>query len=73
MSQYRRFRGKNLNHMRRLAKEYPDIEFVQEVLAQITWYHTITLIEKVKDGKIRSWNIRKTIENGWILNVLAVK
>lgn len=34
--------------MRKFASEYQDIVFVQQVVAQITWYHNITLIEKVK-------------------------
>jgi len=35
--------------MRKLAEEYPDFKFVQEVLAQITWYHNIILLDKIKD------------------------
>ena len=29
---------KNLKYIRKFAKDYPGFEFVQEVLAQITWY-----------------------------------
>jgi predicted nuclease of restriction endonuclease-like (RecB) superfamily len=43
---------------------------VQESLAQITWYHHITLIEKVKNLEKRQWYIKKTIEYGWSRNVL---
>ena len=28
-------------------KEYPDFEFLQEVLAKITWYHSIYFISKI--------------------------
>ncbi|MBB6632068.1 hypothetical protein KPL25_07090 [Clostridium algidicarnis] len=57
--------------MRKFAEEYKQIGFVQEVLAQITWYHNITLIEKIKDKDMRDWYVNKTIENGWSRNTLV--
>ena len=42
------FSTRNLKYMRAFAFSYPDETFVQEVLAHITWYHHITLLEKVK-------------------------
>lgn len=33
------FSPRNLKYMRRFAEAYPDEPIVQEVLAQITWYH----------------------------------
>ena len=44
---------------------------MQEVLAQITWYHNLTLLEKVKRPEERLWYARKTVENGWSRNVLV--
>ena len=43
---------------------------MQEPLAQIPWYHHLTLLEKVKNKSEREWYIYKTIENGWSRNVL---
>jgi predicted nuclease of restriction endonuclease-like (RecB) superfamily len=40
------FSPRNLKYMRRYAETYPDEPIVQEVLAQITWYHNITILEK---------------------------
>lgn len=57
--------------MRKFAEEYNDIQFVQEVLAQITWYNNITLLEKVKIIEERTWYINKIIENGWSRNTLV--
>lgn len=57
--------------MRKFALEYKEIEFVQEVLAQITWYQNITLLEKVKEIDKRIWYIDKIIENGWSRNTLV--
>lgn len=65
------FSERNLKYMRKFAEEYKEIEFVQEALAQITWYHNITLIDKVKNLNERMWYINKTIENGWSRNVLV--
>lgn len=50
--------------------ENEKVEFVQEALAQITWYHHITLLDKVKEPKNRLFYIQKTIENGWSRNVM---
>jgi len=65
------FSPRNLKYMRKFAEEYKEIEFVQEALAQITWYHNITLIEKVKDKDKRIWYVNKIMENGWSRNTLV--
>lgn len=46
---------------------------MQEALAQITWYHNITLLDKLKTVKERLWYAQKTIENGWSRNVLVLQ
>ncbi len=58
--------------MRAFAEAWPVEQFVQEALAQITWYHNIAIVEKVRDLKEREWYIHKTIEHGWSRNVLAL-
>ena len=35
------FSPRNLNYMRAFALTWPDRRIVQEVLAQITWYHNL--------------------------------
>ncbi|MDT3694981.1 MAG: PDDEXK nuclease domain-containing protein [Ignavibacterium sp.] len=45
-------------------------KFVQGTLAQLSWYHHTTLLDKVKDPEIRLFYIEKTIENGWSRNVM---
>lgn len=42
---------RNLKYMAKFAARFPNREFVQEALAQITWYHHIALMDKVKFGK----------------------
>lgn len=64
------FSVRNLKYMKKIAVEYPNFGFVQEVLAQITWYHNVILMDKVKDIEERKWYISQTIKNGWSTNVL---
>lgn len=65
------FSARNLKYMRAFARAWPDEVFVQEVLAQITWYHNITLLEKLDLPSDRVWYARKAIENGWSRNILT--
>ncbi|HEY9879442.1 MAG TPA: PDDEXK nuclease domain-containing protein [Leptolyngbyaceae cyanobacterium] len=67
------FSSRNLKYMRAFADAYPDEQFVQEVLAQITWYHNIALLEKLKEPELRLWYARKTAENGWSRDILALQ
>ncbi len=61
---------RNLKYMARFAAEYP-IEIVQEVLAQITWYHNLTLMDKIDNPETAVWYAKKAIQNGWSRNVLV--
>lgn len=65
------FSPRNLKYMRAFAEAYPNEPIVQEVLAQITWYHNIALIEKLKSPEERLWYAQKTVEHGWSRNVLV--
>ena len=65
------FGPRNLKYMRLFAQEYPQEEIVQEVLAQLTWYHNITLLDKVKNSTERLWYVQKAVENGWSRNVMV--
>lgn len=65
------FSPRNLKYMRAFAEAYSDETFVQEVLAQITWYHNITLLSKVGDPAELEWYLRQTVKNGWSRNLLV--
>lgn len=69
--QMKGFSIRNLKYMRGFAAAYPEEAFVQEALAQITWYHNITLLSKVKDSREREWYVRQTIQLGWSRDVLV--
>jgi predicted nuclease of restriction endonuclease-like (RecB) superfamily len=46
-------------------------EFVQGMLAQLSWYHHITLLDKVKDKELRNFYIQQTVQGGWSRDVMV--
>ena len=79
------FSVRNLKYMRSFAEAYPEFpivqvplaqsknEFVQVSLAQITWYHHISLLTKVKDVKERAFYIAETANNEWSRDVMLLQ
>ncbi|WP_027389478.1 PDDEXK nuclease domain-containing protein [Chrysiogenes arsenatis] len=67
------FSPRNLKYMRAFAKAWPDLEFVQAVLAQLPWYHQLALLDKLKSNEVRTWYAQKAIENNWSRNVLVMQ
>lgn len=65
------FSTRNLKYMQKFAVTYHDFEFVQQVAAQLPWFHNCVLIDRVKDNKERKWYIQQTIQNGWSRNILV--
>lgn len=62
---------RNLKYMSKFAELFSEEEIVQEALAQITWYHHVTLMDKVKDHDQYIWYAKSTAKNGWSRNVLV--
>lgn len=46
-------------------------QFVQGMLAQLSWYHHITLLDKVKDRDTRLFYIQETVQGGWSRDVMV--
>ena len=67
------FSVRNLKYMKKIAEEYPDFEFVQQVVAQIPWGHNIILMDKVKNREERKWYIKQSIINGWSRSLLTMQ
>lgn len=66
------FSRRNLYLMRQLYLTYKGAEkFVQQLAAQIPWWHNVVILEKVKDPKAREYYLRASVENGWSRNVLV--
>ena len=53
------FSSHNLKYMRAFSEAYPEEQFVQQVAAQIPWFHNCLLLDKVKDTGCKGKN--KTI------------
>ena len=67
------FSPRNLKYMRAFAEAWPDIQFVQEVLAQLPWYHQIALLDKLPGPETRRWYAAKAIEHNWSRNILVMQ
>jgi len=79
------FSLRNLKYMRAFAEAYPqypivqvplalsNTEFVQVPLAQITWYHHISLIAKVKEQNERAFYIIETAKNEWSRDLMLLQ
>ena len=65
------FSKRNLLYMKQFAEAYPDFQITQVPLAQISWYHNITLLQKCSDEKNRFWYAQKALENGWSRDVMV--
>lgn len=63
------FSARNLKYMAKFARE-TDLEFVQQVAAQIPWGHNMLLLDKTQSGPVRIWYMHETIENGWSRAIL---
>lgn len=48
-------------------------EFVQVPLAQITWYHHISMISKVKDTELRAFYMTEAAIQGWSRDIMLMQ
>lgn len=65
------FSPRNLKYMRSFAEAWAEEPIVQQVAAQIPWFHNCVLLDKVKEPGERAWYVRQTVEHGWSRNVLV--
>ena len=69
----RGFSSRNFKYMRAFAQAWPDESFVQQVAAQLPWFHTCILLDKVKNPELRIWYARAAIEHGWSRAILDLQ
>lgn len=67
------FSPRNLKYMRAFAEAWPDAQFVQEVLAQLPWYHQLALLDKLPGPETRRWYAAQAIAHNWSRNVLVMQ
>lgn len=60
----------NLKYMRRFAG-IADEEFVQQVAAQLPWFHNCVLLDNMAGHDERVWYARADIQHGWSWAVLV--
>ena len=60
---------------RQAAAKLPtdDLTKVQQLAAQIPWFHHVILMGKVKDLRARLWYVQQTITHGWSRSILALQ
>ena len=67
------FSPRNLKYMRAFAEVWPEEPIVQQLAAQIPWFHNCVLMDKVKDPEERAWYVQKTLEHGWSRSILGMQ
>jgi predicted nuclease of restriction endonuclease-like (RecB) superfamily len=65
--------SRNLQYMRTFAGAWSERSITQAPLAQLTWYHHVTLLDKLADGAERLWYATRAVEHGWSRNILALQ
>ncbi|WP_298626236.1 PDDEXK nuclease domain-containing protein [uncultured Legionella sp.] len=67
------FSLRNLKYMRKFAEIYPDIEFVQQLLHKLPWFHIATILDKCEEKDVQIFYITKVAEHGWSRNFLSIQ
>ncbi len=65
------FSPRNLKYMRRFAEVWAEEQFVQQVAAQLPWFHNCVLLDKVTDRDERVWYAQAAIQHGWSRAILV--
>ena len=62
--------ARNLRYMQKFATEFDNDEFLQGVLAKLSWNHNQILLDRIKDNNIRKWYAKECVTNGWTTSIL---
>jgi predicted nuclease of restriction endonuclease-like (RecB) superfamily len=65
------FSPRNLKYMRAFAAAWPERAIVQQLAAQIPWFHNCLLLDRVADPAARQWYIHHVVEGGCICEEAA--
>jgi predicted nuclease of restriction endonuclease-like (RecB) superfamily len=65
--------SRNLNYMRAFATFWARKSIVQQLAAQLPWFHHCLLLAKLTDQADREWYARQAVSNGWSRSVLAAR
>lgn len=67
------FSPRNLKYMRAFAAAWPEKSIVQQLAAQIPWFHNCVLLDRLPDAKTREWYVRAVVDQGWSRNILELQ
>ncbi|MBV2234703.1 MAG: DUF1016 family protein [Sterolibacterium sp.] len=67
------FSARNLMYMRDFAESWPDEAIVQQLAAQLPWFHIVVLMMRLKDAATREWYAQKAIADGWSRATLEIQ
>ncbi len=67
------FSKRNLEHMRRFASFYPNLNFAKQPVSQLPWGHIVRLMQMIKDDLQREWYAQQTVKNGWSRTILEMQ
>lgn len=66
------FSARNLMYMRDFAESWPAAEIVQQLAAQLPWFHNVLLLTKLKDPTQRLHYAQQALAGGWSRSTLEV-
>ncbi len=69
----RGFSARNLKYMRAFALAWPDEVIVQQLAAQLPWFHNCVLLDKVKTPAERLAYAAAAVEHGWSRGILVIQ
>ncbi len=69
----RGFSPRNLKYMRAFAAAWPERQIVQQLAAQLPWFHNCLLLDRLTERDERMWYIQQSIAHGWSRNILALQ
>ncbi len=67
------FLKRNPSYVRLFAQTYPEPEFVQQVAAQLPWFHNCIILDKLKTSELRDQYARAAFEFGWSRSILEMQ
>ena len=67
------FSKRNLEHMRRFAQIYPQLDFAKQPVSQLPWGHIIRLMQIQLNDLARDWYAAKACQQGWSRPVMEMQ
>ena len=67
------FSTRNLKYMRKFAQEYPEVVFVQQVAAQLPWFHIATIMDRVRDKQDQIFYMKNATQYGWSRSIMIMQ